>query len=155
MLGRADSIFLSFFSLSFSQSFSFSRFSRPQPCLTCPLLSSLLLSLTLFQKAEHFRFYRNVQSSIIEFLCHSRFIMTVRCVCGQSTHLKLVHFFWKHIFKINADVKKPSLSGACTGGLFSDVGFVFFSPFPPSKSVRFFCFFVPLLWKFWHPALLG
>ena len=93
MLGRADSIFLSLFSLSCSQSSFFSRFLRPQPCLTCPLLSSLLLSLTLFQKAEHFRFYRKVQSSIIDFECHSRFIMTVRCVSKHAP--KIGPFFLK------------------------------------------------------------
>ena len=50
--------------------------------------------------------------------------MSVRCVCGQSTHLKSVQFLIDTL-KINADVKKPSLSCSCTRGLLSDAGSFF------------------------------
>ena len=60
--------------------------------LALPYLSSPLLSLTLFGNAEHFNFYPYVQLSMLDINCHSKCTMSVKCVCGQSTHLNRFSF---------------------------------------------------------------
>ena len=107
---------------------------RPQPCrftlpsLTLPHITSPLLSFldTFFfkkkehrdfqqisvlskkllptKKADHFKVYPYVQLSTLDTNCHSKCIMSVRCVCGQSTHLNRSSFLGQ-VSKCNADVK--------------------------------------------------
>ena len=56
------------------------------------------------KKADHFKVYPYVQLSTLDTNCHSKCIMSVRCLCGQSTHLNRSSFLGL-LSKCNADVK--------------------------------------------------
>ena len=113
----------------------------PLPHLTPPLLSSP--SSTLFKKKEHRDFQqisglrrsscppkRLITRSIHMSSCRRWTqivipnIMSVKCLCGQSTLLNRSSFFGTGV-EVQRWCQKPSLTCACTRELLSDVGSFF------------------------------